>query len=167
MMNGAQAHLLFNHIPIIGLPFTFFLLLTGVLRKNNDLIQTAYAFLIAIALLTIPALRTGGPAAHSVRDVPGIERVRIHDHEEAAEGATWGAEILGAMGLIGLILIKKKGSAPKIYTLITLVFTLAVSFGFAKAGHLGGLIRHPEIESDFNAAMVQTAPSVESPAGER
>ncbi len=149
-MNGAYVHLLFNHVPVIGIPLVALLLLTGILRKNSEVLRIAFAGFILIAALTIPAYKSGGPAARLIRDLP---QVSMHDIQEHAEDATWGFRavmLLGGMGIVGFWLTKKPTAISRGFTVATLVTALLVSAWLANVAHLGGLIRHPEIQQESN-----------------
>lgn len=158
-MNGAFIHLLFNHIPVIGVPLSWLLLTAGAFRHSRELIQAAYVSFILMALLTIPAFKSGGPAVHVVRDLPGISRPVIRAHAQAADKAFWGVELLGLAGLIGVWFSKRADGVPPGVTVLTLLFGLGASVWLGWVAHLGGLIRHPEIAPDF----IRGVSSVESP----
>ncbi len=147
-MNGAYVHLLFNHVPVIGIPLVALLLLAGILRKSPEILRAAFAGFFLVAVLTIPAYKSGGPAARLVRDLP---EVSMHNIQEHAEDATWGFRavmLLGGMGIVGFRLAKKPGAVSRRFVVVTLVTALLVSAWLANVAHLGGLIRHPEIEQE-------------------
>jgi len=148
-MNGAYLHLAINHIPVVAMPICFLVLVTGALRKSHDLIQAGFAMLVLTALITIPVWKTGGPAAHTLFRYPGatVERSAIHEHAEAAEYGLVGSGILGVIALFGLWLSRRPEGAPTLLVGMVILGSLFVSTIFARVAHLGGEIRHPEIES--------------------
>ncbi len=149
-MNGAFLHLALNHIPVVGMPFCFLLLLVGVCRKSQELTSAGLAALVLVALITILTFRSGGPAARVVRNYPGIERALIHNHAEAADDIFWSVEILGAAALMGLWFSRRWGVVPKWLVGLVMLGALVASGWLGWVAHLGGLIRHPE--SAFGAA---------------
>lgn len=153
-MNGAFWHVATNHIPVIGMPFAMFLLLAGLVRGSREVIRISFMAIVAIALLTILVDQTGDLAAHIVRDYPGVTRADIHEHEEAADGAFAATEVTGALALIGLWMTRG-GAASTPITVLVLIGTLVSSGWLGWVGHLGGLIRHPEIK--FGATAPQAA----------
>ena len=163
-------HLVFNHIPVIGIPFAAALLAGGMIAKSRDVIVASFAAFLIVGLLTIPADRSGGPAAHMIRQIPGIERSAIHAHAEAADKAFAGVLLLGLAGLIGFWMAKRGGPGATAYSSAVLFFAILVSAWLAWTAHLGGLIRHPEISSSFNpggaAAASPTGPSAAAMPGE-
>jgi hypothetical protein len=160
-MNGAFVHLALNHIPVLGIPFGFLLLLGGQFRRSEELVRAGLVAFVFVALITIPAFKSGGPAAFVVRGFPGVVRSTIHEHAEAADTGFLATEILGALALIGLLFFRRMGGVPMIFASFMLVASLLVSGWMFKVAHLGGLIRHPEI-----GLGVQEAPTAAPPADE-
>jgi len=152
-MNGAFLHLAVNHIPVVGLPFCFLLLAAAVLRKSRDLLQGGFAAIVLVALLTIVVFKTGGPAAHVINGMAGVTREHIHDHAEAADDVFGATEVLGGAALLCLWLLGRPKGIPNALTALMLAGTLGVSIWLAYVAHLGGLIRHPEIEMTVREKM--------------
>jgi hypothetical protein len=148
-MNGAYLHLVINHIPIVGMPFAFFLLLFGLIRKSKELVQAGFVTLIILGIGAYPVVKTGGMAAHTIWGMPGVTRETIHAHAEAADWGFWGSIILGLFSLGGFWVTAKSREISKTWTAIALVGALWVSSIMAMVAHLGGLIRHPEIRTEI------------------
>ena len=55
-MDGAHAHLLFNHFPIIGSILSVLVLLAGFIIKNGIVKKTAMAMIVFTAVMTVPAI---------------------------------------------------------------------------------------------------------------
>lgn len=157
-MNGAFLHIATNHIPVVGLPLCALFLLVGLIRKSRDITATALTFIVLIALATIFVFRTGGPAAHVVHVYPGVTREQIHDHAEAGEKLFWSVEGLGAASLLALLLMGVTGGMVSALNVLILLASLAFSVGLGWVAHLGGLIRHPEIQTGAVPAMTAPAP---------
>ncbi len=146
-MNGAYQHLLINHIPVVGFPILFLVLLTGRVRKSRDLLQAGLAGVVLLALITVGVWKTGGPAAHVLTHYPGVSvtREQIHEHAEAGETGAVIAGILGGLALAAWWLSRRAEGAPKALVALTILGALAVSGWMGYVAHLGGLLRHPEI----------------------
>jgi len=148
-MNQAHIHLIVNHVPIMGSLFAAVLLGAGVLQKNLSLTRAGLVAVLAAGLLCLPAQLTGAGAAAIVQNMPRVSRALIQNHSEAAELGFWALEIAAAAALFSLLLLKNASPKAKLLTLLTLVLTF-VSFGMlARAGSLGGQIRHTEIREGF------------------
>ena len=152
-MNGAYLHLAINHIPVIGVPFAFFLLLAGLIKRSRDLVQAGFVTLIIMGLGAYPMVKTGRMAAHVLFSVPGtgVVPAAIHEHAEAADFGYWGAIGMGVLSLVGFFVMKKNQEFPKTWVVIVLVGSLWLSTVMLRVAHLGGLIRHPEIEQVASA----------------
>ena len=148
-MNQAHIHLIINHLPIMGSLFAAVLLGAGVLQKNLSLTRAGLVAVLAAGLLCLPAQLTGAGAAAIVQNMPRVSRALIQNHSEAAELGFWALEVAAAAALFSLLLLKNASPKAKLLTLLTLVLTF-VSFGMlARAGSLGGQIRHTEIREGF------------------
>jgi hypothetical protein len=157
-MNAAYWHIATNHIPVVGMPFIFVLLLGGVLRKSVDLVKAAYIASIVVALITVFAWKTGGPAAQVLKGYPEILRADIHEHAEAADFGLWSAVIVGALAAAGLWLGRGGRRSPS-WPYVMLVVSLWSSAVLTRVAHLGGLVRHSEIRGAPNTAAPADAPA--------
>ncbi|HEU0054390.1 MAG TPA: hypothetical protein VFQ39_14480 [Longimicrobium sp.] len=154
MPNAAHLHLLVNHIPIIGSVFALLVLAWGLLRKSDDVVRTGLLALFVIGLISYGVQLTGEPAEEAVEHLAGVSRRVIHAHEEAAEVATWAMLATGLLALASLVTWRGRRKLARALTFATLVVGLAGAGLMARAGNLGGKIRHPEID---DAAATQPA----------
>lgn len=145
-MNGAYAHLVINHIPVVGFPLCFLLLTIGLIRQSRDIIQAGLLGIVLMAVLTAPVFLTGSPAAQVARGLEGVTHELIHEHAEAGEAAGVAGGVVGVIALVGWWFSRRPQGAPVWLLALVLLGVLMVSAGMAKTAHLGGLIRHPEIE---------------------
>ena len=159
-MNGPLLHLALNHIPVVVPPFIALLFSVALWRRSRELAEAGLWGLVIVAVLTTLAFKTGGPAAKAMRGIPGVERSVIRDHSHAADKGFWGMELLGILGLFGLWRLRQSGVTSARLSAASLIGTLAISGWMAWVAHLGGLIRHPEIASDYQpAAATNTEPT--------
>ena len=148
-MNGAELHLALNHLPLFGTFAGLVFLLIALLKNSRELKQAGLWLCLAAALGAIPTYLTGEPAEHRVRSLPGIERDRIDEHQDAALWALVGIEILGAVSLAGLYLSQKSGQPPDRLVQVCLILSLAAFAIIGRTAYLGGQIHHPETRSGF------------------
>ena len=141
-MNGPFWHLLINHIPVVGLPFVLVLLLLAWSWKSEDLAKVAYGGLVVIALATFLSDQTGDSAAEVASSIPTISAEAIPPHEQAAGQAVISTIILGVLGIAGLVFFRQS----RRWIVICTVGAFLVSLQLARVAHLGGLIRHPEVQ---------------------
>jgi uncharacterized membrane protein len=146
-MNAAQIHLALNHLPIglvlVGVP----LLIAALVRRSRDLKGAACLILVLSSLTAIPVYLSGEPAEELVEHRAGVSKQTIHDHEESAELSLICILALGALVVAAWLIERFKKPLPPAAWL-ALVAVGALNLGlFIRTAHLGGLIRHDEINS--------------------
>jgi uncharacterized membrane protein len=145
-MNAAHLHLMFTHLPIVGLGFALLLNLTAWIRKNQELKDLSCWFYILVGLLSVLAVTTGDGAGEILLTYPGISKDAIENHE------TWGYIFFYALMLNGVLAIatlwfsRKNHSLVKHFRMAILIIALITTFFAYRAGTTGGALRHPEIE---------------------
>ena len=146
-MNWAHIHLALNHIPVLGTIFGLSLLGYAMLRRNDVLKKAACNLFVAVALLALPVYFTGEPAEEIVERAAGISKADIDAHEQSALISLVGVELLGVVGLIGLVAAARRRPVPAMITGTALVLSLATTALMARTANLGGRIHHEEIRS--------------------
>ncbi|MGB6036196.1 MAG: hypothetical protein WBG42_08005 [Cryomorphaceae bacterium] len=144
-MNDAHLHLIFNHLPIVGLLIGTLVLIAGMLLKKSEVKLTAFGIYIFSALAAIVANYTGEEAEEIVENISGISETLIHTHEEYAETFLILAIILGALSLIGFVSELKKFKFANFLAVMILLFAIAAGVSAKYVGTSGGEIRHSEI----------------------
>jgi hypothetical protein len=173
-LTPAHLHLLVNHLPVEGSIFGALLLLFAIIRNNAELKRTAFLVLIFVGIATFVADTTGGGAARIVRKIPSTDRKDITEHAQSADYAKAAAGITGAVALIGLVfawrrkdkvqIVSSNGTETTVqsyvryhkaphtgFVIACLVLSLFEISVIARTAYLGGKIRHPEIESSYQA----------------
>lgn len=149
-MNEAHLHLLVNHFPIIGLFFGFFILLFGIIKRNETLKKAAFIIFIFCTVMGKISMMTGDKAEHRVEDMTGFSHDYIHEHEEAAEFFMKPLYVLGLVSIFGLFSIAKKRSSEKIVSICAVLIAAICLFLSKNVGTSGGEIRHTEIREKSN-----------------
>ena len=144
-MNQTQIHLVINHLPIVGPFIGALVLIHGIGVKSDQTIIASYYIFILCAIGASIAYFTGEGAEEVVEKIPDIVESSIKLHEEFALFAFISLITLGISSLIGLFYTWKSSTLTKPLAFIILFIAL-ISFGLvARAGYLGGEIRHTEI----------------------
>ena len=149
-MNGAQWHLVVNHLPIIFPIVGVIVMITGLISKSEAVKRTAFMIFVFGALAAIAAMNTGEGAEEVVENINGVSENFIESHEEAAETFAILSYILGGISLLGLWASFKQKSFSSIISIATLIFAFVVLFFAKQTGTTGGEIRHTEIRSGNN-----------------
>ncbi len=150
-MNTAQIHLALNHMPVIIIPVGLVIFLIGSWAQSSSVVKVGAWCLVAAGLLVLPAYFTGEGAEEVIEHLPGVVESFIEEHEEAALPAA----ILGGVSALFAavyLIVARAGRVPsKALSAIVVLCAAAAVLLFVRAAHLGGLIRHPELRSDFVA----------------
>ena len=145
-MNAAQIHLALNHAPLFLSLIGGLLLIVGMIKKNETVKIISLYMLVAAAVFTAPVYLTGEGTEELVENMAGVNEAAIEEHEEMAKLSLIIIIVSGVVALLGL-LTRKKESLSKIILGGAVLLSLA-SFGtMAQTAHLGGLIRHSEIQT--------------------
>ncbi|GIV10311.1 MAG: hypothetical protein KatS3mg019_2402 [Fimbriimonadales bacterium] len=158
-MNGAQLHLILNHLPVLGALFSLLLLSWGLIRRSPEILQVAIVAVLLAGLSAIPAYLTGESAEHVIEGMPGIEEALIEEHESMGKFAL-GSGIVLAIGAALALLMGLRNPKSLLIGALALCVLNALVFGvMGYTAHLGGMIRHPEIRGGAAAPT----PNAEKP----
>ncbi len=162
-MNLAHVYLILNHVPVLGIGFGILLLAIGMVKKCDGFVKASLLLFVVAALAALPTYFTGEPAEEIVEHLPSVSESAIEQHEEAAEAALVGTEVLGVIALAGLLVFSRSSTVPTWFMTFTLVISLAAGGLMARTAGLGGRIHHQEIRGDDGAylPMQEDAPHPE------
>ncbi len=146
MFNTPQFHLVLNHFPIVGFILMVPIMIIVSIIKSVEYKRLALLGVAVVGLLAVPAYLTGEPAEDVVEKYPGISEEKIKDHEESAEIALVAALLSSGLALSGWVMTRKNEARLAIVIPVLTVSVLASSGFMAWVGHVGGKIRHPEID---------------------
>jgi uncharacterized membrane protein len=145
-MNGSHLHLLFTHLPIVGLGMAILINIYAIANKNKALYKLTLWGYVAIGIFSLLAYLTGDGAEEIIKTYPGITEDIIESHEQIALLFFIGMMAITAASLLGIYVTKTKESFLKKFNLLLLVAALLLSLLAIKTGATGGVIRHTEIE---------------------
>jgi len=146
-MNAAELHLLLNHLPVLIPILGLIVLLAGLALKSPDIQKTGLCFLIAAGFFALPTYFSGEPAEDVVKNYPGASRAAIHEHEDAGLWSLIVLEGAAVAAAVAFFLLWKKKRVPKVGWAVLLVVTGMACAAMARTAHIGGLIRHEEIQT--------------------
>lgn len=146
-MDSVHLHLLVNHVPILGSMFAFLLFVAGLVRKRTEVARAGLWAMVAVALLTVPAYLSGREAEEHVKRLPGVSTIVMEEHEEAALPAMLTIEGAGLLSLIAIAMGRGGQPLPRwVAGAVVVISVLGIAL-MARAGNLGGQVRHSEIRS--------------------
>lgn len=144
-MNGAHVHLLVNHIPVVGIVLGSVALIWSMLRRSTDMKWGAVALFVVAGAVVWLAAESGDAAAELIKGLPGVRESDIHEHEMAADYASFfvSAVAVAAIGMLAVERFKPRfARAARMTLLILALFTCSI---VVRTAYLGGLVRHTEI----------------------
>ncbi len=151
-MNGAHLHLVFNHLPIVGVIIGALVLIAGYLSIKMPVKVTALGIFIFSGITALIANYTGEEAEEVVEGLGGISHQIIYAHEEQAETFLLLTVILGVISILTLFFTAKKKEFARYGFMLAFVLSIACIFTGKQTGTSGGEIRHTEIRADFQAS---------------
>ncbi|MCC6599406.1 MAG: hypothetical protein IT223_01895 [Crocinitomicaceae bacterium] len=144
-MDKVHLHLLINHLPIFSSIIGAFVLAVGIIAKSKTTRMTSYILLIGATLGAIITNNTGESAEDKLEDQPGYSHELIHEHEEAAEACLPFFFATGLTAAVLFYLDKKDKKIARPLSFVLLALSITAFALAARAGYLGGYIKHNEI----------------------
>jgi uncharacterized membrane protein len=148
-MNNAHLHLIFTHLPIVGLGFAIMVNLYALLKKNIELRKLSLWFYVIIGVFAALAYSTGDGAEKIMETYPGIGEDIIEPHENMALIFFIGLMLTAGVAIIGLYTSKTKETLLKKFNIYLLIASILLSIFAVKTGTTGGNIRHTEIKNGY------------------
>jgi uncharacterized membrane protein len=145
-MNATHLHLMFNHLPIVGLGFAILFSLLAVFRKSPEVKKLACWFYILIGALSVLPILTGDGAHEILQTYPGINNDAIEYHETWAYIFFYGLMLNGVLAIVALWFSRKKPDLMKKLNIAMLIVAIVLLVFAYQTGTTGGKMRHPEIE---------------------
>jgi hypothetical protein len=147
-MDPVHLHLALNHVPVVGLAFGLLLLAASMIWRNDETQRFALGMFVLVALVALVVYATGEPTEEAVEHLPGVTDAVIDQHKQAATIGLIGAELVGAVSLLGLLVFARtRVRFPRWFVVVVLVLALAGQALMVWAGNTGGQIRHGEIRA--------------------
>ena len=146
-MNYSHVHIILNHFPSIGTLFGVVLYVYALWKKKQHLQVLGFVTFLAMAMIAIPTVITGGAADLAVSERPGVNLAMVELHRDAAIVAFTVLMLTGTFSWLALWQVRRfQAPSPWIvWTVLGLaVITLALMM---QTGTLGGEISHPEIRA--------------------
>jgi uncharacterized membrane protein len=145
-MNPAQLHLLFTHLPIVGLGFAILINIYALVKRNEELHKLSLWTYVILGVFALIAYLTGDDAGKLLVTYPGITQDVIEPHENLALLFFISLMITSGLAIISLYFTMKRKDLIKRFSIILLVLSLLISILAIKTGSTGGAIRHIEIK---------------------
>ncbi|MCX7925759.1 MAG: hypothetical protein N2554_08120 [Fimbriimonadales bacterium] len=146
-MNGAQLHLMLNHLPVMGALFTLLLLSWGLIRRSTEIQKVALVAVLLTGLSSVPVYLTGEPAEHVVEEMAGVDKAALDEHESMGKFALWCGVGLAVAAAVALGVGARNPNGLVVGAAVVWLVNALVFGVMGYTAHIGGQIRHPEIKS--------------------
>jgi uncharacterized membrane protein len=160
-MNWAYVHLLVNHFPVVLSLLGLAAVALAVLTRKRTVWLYALATLALAAISAPVATKTGDEGEDAAEHLAGVSRRAIHEHEEAAELATYIMLATGLAAAYGWWRLSRAGAEARIPAWLgaaVAVGALASAGTVARASQLGGHILHGE--NGLTSSPTVVAPAI-------
>lgn len=154
-MDQAHLHLMINHFPVIGTIFSFILLATALLIKNEGIEKAGLGLFILSGFSSVPAFFSGIGAEKALESIDHNSGIFIEGHEGLAEIALWTCIGVGIMSSYGLLLSIRKNPYVRKLSFIILLLSAGNIVLLRGVAYTGGEIRHKEIRKQSPAGVSQ------------
>ena len=162
-MNSVQMHLALTHVPVILSLVGLVILVVALFKNKNSLIQISYIIIMIAGVAALPVFFSGEGAEEAIEHLPGISETVVERHEEVAELAMITICVAGFFALAGLLTFRLMlGSL--FFRVFVLLLTVTSGGLMVQTAHLGGQIRHTEINNKLviqNSDQIPTGKEVE------
>jgi len=148
VFNGAQIHMLVNHLPVVGFVGVVLALAVAIKLQSHDIKRFVLLATTIVGLSALAPYWTGEDAEEVIEDLPGVSEDLIHEHEERSELATVFAVVTAVAAAAAFALQRKRPETLKVSMPVVFVLSLISAGVMGSAAHEGGKIRHPEINPD-------------------
>jgi hypothetical protein len=145
-MNATQVHLMLSHVPVIATILVALLIAAGLWRRSQDLLRAGLVGMVLAAALALPVFLTGEPTEERLEHVAGVSENVIERHEDFAKITFFALETLGLLALAGLARYRRR-AVPQAFVATVLAFMVIEGAALTWTAHLGGGIRHTELQS--------------------
>jgi uncharacterized membrane protein len=146
-MNAAQLHLIFIHLPIVGLGFVILINLISLFYyKSKDFYKLTLWLYVVLGVFALLAYITGDGAAEIMKTYPGISEDIIEPHENMALIFFIGLMVTALVAILGLYFSRTKEKLLKRFTIYLLIAGISLSLVAIGTGTTGGNIRHTEVK---------------------
>jgi hypothetical protein len=144
-MNAAQLHLIFTHLPIVGLGFVILVNLISLFYfKSDDFYKLTLWLYVVLGVFALLAYITGDGAEEILKTYPGITEEIIEPHENMALILFIGLMITAVVAMVGLYFSRIKEMLLKRFSICLLIAGILMSLVAIGTGTTGGNIRHTE-----------------------
>ncbi len=146
-MNELQIHLLFNHVPVIGVMAATLMVVIGIVTKQSAVRSAGLIVYILFALAVVPTYVSGEGAEERVEHITGIDEHALEEHEDMSIISLWATLAAAAIALGAFVTNYRGNSSARAFTLAFVVVAVLANIHIGLTAHEGGKIRRPDLQT--------------------
>jgi hypothetical protein len=153
-MITVEAHLLLNHVPLIGLVFGLVFFLVGLMRSSEPALRAGLRIFLVMGIVALPVVGSGLLSASILANAAWLDAHALSTHRLA--GLLTLTVLLGLGTLSGVAVFtstRDKRVIPVRVRRAVLFFAIAALGANLLTARLGGALRHSELTSDRPAVI--------------
>ena len=138
-MNSVHWHLVVVHVPVVGLFFTFALLVCAHVTKQEILYKISYSFAICCAVFAVLAY-ISGPLAYEAQ--VDLDKKYVDPHAILGKISFMAMIILGVVALSAIAQYVQQEQPSTLHRYVILFMIIALIYLLCWTANTGGAIRH-------------------------
>lgn len=148
-MESHHWQIILNFLPMVGTTISTFVLIAGLLIKNDKLKLTAIILILFMSVSGFIIHKIGEKTEQGLYNDPTINHTAFVAFEETAQPAFFMHSVAGALSLVALALYNKRKKAFNIIGIVILSLSIPTIGLMSYAGYLDGKVKHVEINTVF------------------
>ena len=145
-----EAHLVLNHVPLVGLVFGLVFFVLGLTRSSEVALAQGFRTFVAIVIVGLAVVGSGLVSAHALAGATWLDAEAISRHQLA--GILTLVVLIGLGGLSAVMLASRNRPTVPRWARMTVLLLALAGFGMsAWTAYLGGSLRHTELGRTNNA----------------
>lgn len=153
-MVPVEAHLVLNHVPLIGLLFGLVFLATGLMRSSELALRAGLRIFLVMGIIVLPVVGSGLMSATILANATWLDGHALSNHRLA--GVLTLVVLVGLGTLCGVALVKSRQNNRELSIRVKHAVLLLAVLGFAATAwtaYLGGSLQHSELAGDPPRSM--------------
>jgi hypothetical protein len=145
-MIPVEAHLLLNHVPLIGLVFGLVFFVAGLMRASGQALRAGLRIFLAMGIAVLPVVGSGLVSASVLADATWLDANALGNHQLAGILTLVVLVGLGTLCGVALFTLRRNERALSVRVRNAVLLLAVVGFGANLwTAYLGGALRHSEL----------------------
>jgi hypothetical protein len=142
-----EAHLLLNHVPLIGLVFGLVFFVVGLMRASEQALRAGLRIFLAMGIAVLLVVGSGLVSASILADATWLDADALRNHQLAGILTLVVLVSLGTLCGVALYTSRRHERALSVGVRNAVLLFAVIGFGAnVWTAYLGGALRHSELE---------------------